>query len=162
MYIPPALLCLSVMKIKQLFTDDNAVSPVIGVILMVAITVILAAVIAAFVLGLGGSSTETPQASFDFDYDGSVGGTTTALTITAESGDTISASQVTLEGTVDTDWATESAGTGANDDITAGSTATLAADQLTGGETVNIVWTASSGDDSSILGSFDVPNDHTQ
>ncbi len=35
--------------------DERAVSPVIGVILMVAITVILAAVIAAFVLDLGDS-----------------------------------------------------------------------------------------------------------
>jgi flagellin-like protein len=33
--------------------EDRGVSPVIGVILMVAITVILAAVIGAFVLGLG-------------------------------------------------------------------------------------------------------------
>jgi flagellin-like protein len=33
--------------------EDRAVSPVIGVILMVAITVILAAVIGTFVLGLG-------------------------------------------------------------------------------------------------------------
>jgi len=33
--------------------SDDAVSPVIGVILMVAITVILAAVIAAFVFGMG-------------------------------------------------------------------------------------------------------------
>ena len=33
--------------------DERAVSPVIGVILMVAITVILAAVIATFVFGLG-------------------------------------------------------------------------------------------------------------
>ena len=32
--------------------NDQAVSPVIGVILMVAITVILAAVIAAFVFGI--------------------------------------------------------------------------------------------------------------
>ncbi|MEF8852091.1 MAG: archaellin/type IV pilin N-terminal domain-containing protein, partial [Haloarculaceae archaeon] len=31
------------MDVKKLFTDDDAVSPVIGVILMVAITVILAA-----------------------------------------------------------------------------------------------------------------------
>ena len=38
--------------------DERAVSPVIGVILMVAITVILAAVIAAFVLDIGpGDST---------------------------------------------------------------------------------------------------------
>ena len=38
---------------EQKFGDDRAVSPVIGVILMVAITVILAAVIATFVLDLG-------------------------------------------------------------------------------------------------------------
>lgn len=37
-------------------TTEDAVSPVIGVILMVAITVILAAVIAAFVFGMAGSS----------------------------------------------------------------------------------------------------------
>ena len=35
---------------------EDAVSPVIGVILMVAVTVILAAVIAAFVLGMAGST----------------------------------------------------------------------------------------------------------
>ncbi len=39
----------------RLRRDEEAVSPVIGVILMVAITVILAAVIAAFVFGLGGN-----------------------------------------------------------------------------------------------------------
>jgi len=41
------------MNLKTLLADDDAVSPVIGVILMVAITVILAAVIGTFVLGLG-------------------------------------------------------------------------------------------------------------
>jgi archaeal type IV pilus assembly protein PilA len=39
--------------------NDEAVSPVIGVILMVAITVILAAVIAAFVFGMAGSIQKT-------------------------------------------------------------------------------------------------------
>ncbi|MCP1714618.1 flagellin-like protein [Methanocalculus alkaliphilus] len=39
--------------------NDDAVSPVIGVILMVAITVILAAIIAAFVFGLVGGTTAT-------------------------------------------------------------------------------------------------------
>jgi len=37
-----------------MYKRDDAVSPVIGVILMVAITVILAAVIAAFVFGMAG------------------------------------------------------------------------------------------------------------
>jgi len=41
---------------RMAFTkNDEAVSPVIGVILMVAITVILAAVIAAFVFGMAGN-----------------------------------------------------------------------------------------------------------
>ena len=48
---------------------DKAVSPVIGVILMVAITVILAAVIGTFVLGLGENVEETAQAGVNFDYD---------------------------------------------------------------------------------------------
>ena len=40
--------------------DKKGISPVIGVILMVAITVILAAVIASFVFGYGGKLTEAP------------------------------------------------------------------------------------------------------
>ncbi len=43
--------------------NEMAVSPVIGVILMVAITVILAAVIAAFVFGIGGQQAAAPTAS---------------------------------------------------------------------------------------------------
>ncbi|MFW5929715.1 MAG: type IV pilin [Halobacteriota archaeon] len=57
------------MKQTRTREDDDAVSPVIGVILMVAITVILAAVIGTFVLGLGEDVSETPQAGVDFNYD---------------------------------------------------------------------------------------------
>ena len=47
-----------------MWRDEKAVSPVIGVILMVAITVILAAVIASFVFGLGAKAPKAaPQAS---------------------------------------------------------------------------------------------------
>jgi len=42
--------------------DRKGVSPVIGVILMVAITVILAAVIASFVFGMGGKVKAAPNA----------------------------------------------------------------------------------------------------
>jgi len=45
------------------FRNDEAVSPVIGVILMVAITVILAAVIAAFVFGMAGNIQQTKVVS---------------------------------------------------------------------------------------------------
>jgi len=44
---------------KFLKEHEDAVSPVIGVILMVAITVILAAVIAAFVFGMAGTVQKT-------------------------------------------------------------------------------------------------------
>jgi flagellin-like protein len=58
------------MQLKNLIDDNDAVSPVIGVILMVAITVILAAVIGTFVLGLGDQVSNTsPTASFTFDFN---------------------------------------------------------------------------------------------
>ena len=50
------------------FLNEDAVSPVIGVILMVAITVILAAVIAAFVFGMGPPE-QAPQASLRASAD---------------------------------------------------------------------------------------------
>jgi flagellin-like protein len=55
------------MKFKRLLTDDEAVSPVIGVILMVAITVILAAVIGTFVLNLGDDVQANPTAGVSVD-----------------------------------------------------------------------------------------------
>ena len=50
-------------KLESVFGDDErAVSPVIGVILMVAITVILAGVIATFVIDLGGETANNVNA----------------------------------------------------------------------------------------------------
>jgi len=86
------------MDLKKLFHDDDAVSPVIGVILMVAITVILAAVIASFVLGLGDQAQQaTPQASFSFDYteDGSDQG---YVTVTHDGGDSVEAQELYIRG----------------------------------------------------------------
>jgi len=91
------------MELKQLLNDDDAVSPVIGVILMVAITVILAAVIASFVLGLGQSATNTnPQASFSWDYeaDDSVGGADAdgILTVSHDGGDSVKETELFIRG----------------------------------------------------------------
>ncbi|WP_159368508.1 type IV pilin [Halorubrum distributum] len=72
--------------------DDRAVSPVIGVILMVAITVILAAVIGTFVLGLGDQLGDTaPQASFDVESSNS-----TAVNITKTGGQAIPVDDLVL------------------------------------------------------------------
>ena len=73
-------------------SDDRAVSPVIGVILMVAITVILAAVIGTFVLGLGDQLGDTaPQASFTIDDNG-----TDTINITKTGGQSLEAGDLVL------------------------------------------------------------------
>ncbi|WP_206731778.1 type IV pilin [Halorubrum amylolyticum] len=68
------------MNLKAAFQDsERAVSPVIGVILMVAITVILAAVIGTFVLGLGDSLGQNANAGVSVDTDAANSSTTVTL-----------------------------------------------------------------------------------
>ncbi|QLH77565.1 type IV pilin N-terminal domain-containing protein [Halosimplex rubrum] len=90
------------MDIKQLFDDDDAVSPVIGVILMVAITVILAAVIASFVLGLGNQAQQgAPTATIGFDYEQVDENPTTnwgVLSISHDGGDSVSDQELYVRG----------------------------------------------------------------
>jgi flagellin-like protein len=81
-----------------MFKKDDAVSPVIGVILMVAITVILAAVIAAFVFGLGSPET-APQASIKASADTIVGdgnGPYNAIKLEHQGGDVITLSNTEI------------------------------------------------------------------
>ena len=59
--------CVRKMKFTK---NDEAVSPVIGVILMVAITVILAAVIAAFVFGMAGGISSTKSVAATAQQEG--------------------------------------------------------------------------------------------
>jgi len=126
------------MEFKNLFSDDRAVSPVIGVILMVAITVILAAVIGTFVLGLGDQIQSTsPQASFGFDTTeveisnaGSGETDVLAVTVTHESGDSIDASdlRVTVDGKqAYTEGSDDAVGDSFTDTVSAGSTITIMA-----------------------------------
>ncbi|HUR62115.1 MAG TPA: type IV pilin [Candidatus Thermoplasmatota archaeon] len=73
------------MKANQAFkANDEAVSPVIGVILMVAITVVLAAVVFVLVSNLSkGANTASPQIAFTKDEQGSTpGGTLTVVSVT--------------------------------------------------------------------------------
>jgi len=63
----------------MVFTKKNeeAVSPVIGVILMVAVTVILAAIIAAFVFGMAGNVKSTKVVAFTVERVSTTGVTAT-------------------------------------------------------------------------------------
>ena len=98
------------MKITELFTseEERAVSPVIGVILMVAITVILAAVIGTFVLGLGDQvQTTAPNAQFSFDYSS---GEPATLDVTHDGGSGIDGGELYIMGDVATSDSWETAG----------------------------------------------------
>jgi len=116
------------MDIKRLFKNDDAVSPVIGVILMVAITVILAAVIASFVLGLGDQQETAPNVSFDFEYDESA----SELTVTKSGGDAVDGANIYIRGSnIASAWVSSTYdSTNSIDDYTTGSSADL---EYTGG-----------------------------
>ena len=155
------------MNIKKLLTDDEAVSPVIGVILMVAITVILAAVIGTFVLGLGDQVQSTaPQASFTFDYNQDGGGASEAqAVITHDGGDSVPSVQLQtiVDGTdVPTATGYSYTASGWSGDVAAGSTVTVqvgsAADTSWAGEELRVVWTSNDGSQTATLGKSTAPN----
>lgn len=156
------------MDFKQLFDDDRAVSPVIGVILMVAITVILAAVIGTFVLGLGDQVQQTtPQASFGFDVnpddttdqadsndlaaaDTTTGNDNVDVDITHESGDTIQASNLEIAGSARTiGWETA----GSTGDVSAGTTVSV---EDADGSTIRIIYSSPDSDNTATLTKFEV------
>lgn len=137
------------MHVHGLIVDDDAVSPVIGVILMVAITVILAAVIGTFAMGVGDRGTEEePSVHFRVKYDGD-----SAMTITHDGGATVEAQHVTVavdgttawDGGFQNDYGTGSTasdgwGTGSSK-ITSGDSLTIDDGGDNSGTTVRITWT---------------------
>jgi flagellin-like protein len=144
------------MNIRQLIQDDDAVSPVIGVILMVAITVILAAVIGTFVLGLGDQVQDTaPQASFNFDFQSG------DVVITHDGGDSIqqSALSVTESDNSGTDnFADSDTFSDANGDsqVSAGDSIS-SGDAPDSEEVFRVVWTNPNGGSSATLGRATAP-----
>ncbi|MFB6091473.1 MAG: type IV pilin [Haloquadratum sp.] len=145
------------MQLKQLFTDDSAVSPVIGVILMVAITVILAAVIGTFVLNLGSSIQSTaPQASIEWSYNQSAGGPGDGdVTAVHSTGDALKNSTLSISET-DTTGTTISKVSGVNT-FTAGEQI-IKKQPYNASETIRIVWNAPEGSNSAVISSSTAPS----
>ncbi|GGL44568.1 hypothetical protein GCM10009037_29960 [Halarchaeum grantii] len=138
------------MELKTLLNgDERAVSPVIGVILMVAITVILAAVIGTFVLGLGNQvGNQAPQVTFDWEGTASSG-----VTVTHQGGDSFEASNVDVKGTAMS--TTNGLDTYTGNTWTAGTSADIPSGDLSEGE-IQLVWSASGSDSTSIIGEYEV------
>ncbi|PSQ15964.1 type IV pilin [Halobacteriales archaeon QS_8_69_26] len=140
------------MKLKQLFTDEDAVSPVIGVILMVAITVILAAVIGTFVLGIGSNQQTTPSASFEWEYDADGG--LSQVTATHNGGDTFNDEntnelRIGEQGNVNDNWDLP---------VSAGDQQPITcAGPCDSGDKIVIIWEANGGGRTSTVGSYTIP-----
>lgn len=155
------------MELKNLFSDERAVSPVIGVILMVAITVILAAVIGTFVLGLGDSLSETsPQATYDWSQSSATNGSN--VTVDHTGGDSIDASAIgvtinaegnttSFDGDI-SDWAS-------GDTVQAGDsfkfhegniTTDATSPGLYSGDQIRITWSSEEGGSSSVLTEYTI------
>jgi len=133
------------MTCKTLTQDDDAVSPVIGVILMVAITVILAAVGGAYIVTFGKEEQEvTPQANFEFEYDSGTtgsnpvysGGAGGDLTIRHNGGDTVDGERLAIR---DDDG--NSISSPFASDVTTGTSITIAVDD---DDVIRIVYTPES------------------
>ena len=150
------------MDLNNIFTDDDAVSPVIGVILMVAITVILAAVIGTFVLGLGDQvQNNAPQATFSFDYTS--GGNSVDVTATHDGGDTFNdenSNSLVLQGPL-ADAASAGSSTTNDDFLASGPVSAGDNAQITNiepGETVRIIWTSANGGNTATVASGTTPS----
>lgn len=160
------------MELRSLVSDDRAVSPVIGVILMVATTVILAAVIGTFVLGLGNQvGNNAPQATFEYAYhEGDNTGfdnsddTAESVEITHKGGDSIEKSNIdiTIGGESYTSDSEFAISTPFASTITAGNSTMInqssSTDSITANADVRIVWSSPGGGSSSIISSSTVPS----
>ncbi|WP_144905741.1 type IV pilin [Halobellus captivus] len=142
------------MNIKQLFTEERAVSPVIGVILMVAITVILAAVIGAFVLNLGqGIGQSAPQATFEINSTNL--DSNQNATITHSAGDSIEKTNLYVNGDIVQDGAQVDnlLNTINGDTVSSGESFEVETNADNG--TIRVTWQAEDGSSSSTLRTFE-------
>ena len=91
------------------FMDEEAVSPVVGVMLMLVVTIIIAAIVAGFSGGVVGSEKSAPQSSFVVGYNAQITDTdktnaqadspktNNGLTFRLVSGDTVSLDNIMIE-----------------------------------------------------------------
>lgn len=121
------------MPVSTLPEADRGVSPVVGVVLLVGVTVILAATIATMVFAIGAQPTVAPQVDWRLAYDGE--GT---LTVTHAAGDPIDGTAVTLTGdAVEEDVTLADLGP---DRWTVGSSATVTVNASSPDNELLIVW----------------------
>jgi flagellin-like protein len=131
------------------FTDHRAISPVIGVVMLVGVTVILAAIIGTFALGIAGDAVtqQTPTADLTFAE------TDDGVTITHGGGDTLDSGTAEVVytnqtgSTVRETWQTP---------VEAGDSPETSPFDAKAGSEIRVVWRAPDGGESYVLDSHRV------
>ena len=164
---------------------NRGMSTVVGAILVVGITVVLAAIIGGFVFGIGDDLSNTqPQAQITFDYNAEDADGNTQLQIVHDGGETITDENTgslritgdatgeldNTEFTVTSDDPADAEDTDVSAPKTSGQEliSTSGTDgvgnidssnveSLESGDTVNLVWVSNDGSQSNQLGSFTIP-----
>lgn len=159
------------MEITALLTEDRAASTVIGVVLMVSITVILAAVVGSMVLGIGSSArfNDHPQADFRWTTTNVSDGTgaNDELTITHQTGETVRTERLSVivggETIYEDGSPTAPSGTSVDpwsgSSVSAGSQLTYtedSADQFQRGDDATIVWLGPDAERSATISRYTV------
>lgn len=146
--------------------DARAVTPVMGIILLVAIAVILGEIIGTFALGLGETVQDyAPSTQFNFNFDSTASGQpcglagvgdTGKLEITHEAGDKIDERQLTL---VDGEGNSADWNDCASTPVTDISSGDKTIPDIDADDTIKIIWESENkGGDTAVLATFEGPD----
>ena len=80
------------MIMRKMNLNDNAVSPVVGVMLMLVVTIIIAAVVSGFAGGLSQGNPKAPQMSITAEAHNAA-----YITVDHKGGDTVSGASITIK-----------------------------------------------------------------
>jgi len=128
---------------------DRAVSPVIGVVLLIALTVMISAIVGTFVLGLAGDMATGQAPTTEVAFAETDSG---AISVTHDGGETLDRGTVEIVytnqtgSTVRETWATP---------IRSGDSPDAGPFAASSGSTVRVVWAAPGGDSSYVLGEYE-------
>lgn len=156
---------------RTLVDDETAVSAVIGVLLMVAVTVVLAGIASTFVFGLTDTSDPPPSATFSAEYDSRADPTGSGpancntgsdsdgvLELKHVDGDSFDAGQVTISGI---DGSESESWTDCGSNIVASNGTVDAGDRVriavSREDTIRVTWRSEDGEKSTTLHRWDSP-----
>lgn len=120
---------------------ERAVAPVVGISLLIAITVILAAVIGSVVFGLSGDTSDPPEVTLSFSAEG------TTVELHHEGGETLDSDDVVIKYDGKVDQIDSDLDAGQTQEILAG-TDPATVDRIT------VVWQDPTSDTEKILATF--------